>query len=169
MVPIGKILRTHGYKGKIRITFHPVFAEDLNELEGVLIELNGIGMLPFIITEREIISEKEALITLEEINSMEAARPLCGKTIFAREEDIKHSVESNPYMSLTGYMAIDNKEGSLGKITDVLELPGQVLAEINRDGRKILVPLNEIFIKAIDRKKKILLLELPDGLIDINL
>ena len=62
-------------------------------------------------------------------------------------------------------MAIDEAEGELGLISEVVENPGQVLLSISKDGREIMIPFVEDFIVSLNKRKKEIVLSLPDGLV----
>jgi len=43
------------------------------------------------------------------------------------------------------------------------------LFEINRNGKEILIPVNDHFILKVDRTSKIIYLDVPEGLIELYL
>ena len=55
----------------------------------------------------------------------------------------------------------------MGLIEDVREYPQQFLASIQYQEKEVLIPLNEAFIVEIDKTKKLLILDLPDGLLEL--
>ena len=90
--------------------------------------------------------------------------------IFIPEEQFeKYFVDEDtiPFNSLIGYHAVDADGKALGKIEDVFELPAHTLAQVFIDGKEALLPLNEETIVKIDRRKKTISLQLPEGLLDI--
>ena len=57
----------------------------------------------------------------------------------------------------------------LGTVTRVIQNPGQWLLNVaSPAGRNILIPLHEDFIVKIDKRKMIMVMEIPDGLTEIN-
>jgi len=48
-------------------------------------------------------------------------------------------------------------------------MPQQFIATVDIDGRDAMFPLNEDFIVGIDPEEKIIVLKLPEGLIDMYL
>jgi len=55
----------------------------------------------------------------------------------------------------------------LGKILEVIEQPHQVLCRIDLNGKEALIPLHEETIVKIDKKKSQVVVELPEGLLEI--
>jgi 16S rRNA processing protein RimM len=61
----------------------------------------------------------------------------------------------------------DKTTGPAGVITEVVEMPQQEMAFVLHHGREVLIPLNESLIISIDRENKTLLMDLPEGLLDM--
>jgi len=51
----------------------------------------------------------------------------------------------------------------------VLEYPNQALFQVFRDGKEILIPIQDEIITAVNREKKQILIDAPEGLIDLYL
>ena len=57
----------------------------------------------------------------------------------------------------------------LGIVTEIIQNPGQWLLNVSSpEGRNMLIPLHEDFIVKIDKVKKILVMDIPEGLTEIN-
>jgi 16S rRNA processing protein RimM len=57
----------------------------------------------------------------------------------------------------------------LGPITDIISNNGQWLLNIASPNKKnILIPFHEDFIISIDKRKKVVVMDIPDGLLEIN-
>jgi len=70
---------------------------------------------------------------------------------------------------LIGFKVIDDVHGEIGEITNILEMPQQLIFEIHKVKKEILIPANENIIYKIDSNKKIVFINTPEGLIDIYL
>ena len=55
----------------------------------------------------------------------------------------------------------------LGEISEVIEQPHQVLCKIDLNGKEALILVHEAKLLKLDRKKKLVYVELPDGLLDV--
>ncbi|MBK9328679.1 MAG: 16S rRNA processing protein RimM [Sphingobacteriales bacterium] len=162
LIRIGKVLKTHGYKGNLKIYIDEFYMDDFEELSIIF-----INNLPYFITSKDINSESQAIILLEEIDSKEKAHPLQGKDIFAKDDDLTEILDEEEYAHLAGYELTDRTAGTIGTIEKIVELPFQFMAQIFRDKKEILIPLNDDFILKIDEKKKIVEMKLPDGFLDV--
>jgi 16S rRNA processing protein RimM len=57
----------------------------------------------------------------------------------------------------------------LGTITEVIPSPGQWLLNIySPENKEILIPFHEHFIVSIDKKKNNIIMDIPEGLTEIN-
>ena len=79
----------------------------------------------------------------------------------------KLAAKSSP-ANFLGYTVI-NKNKALGEILEVIEQQHQLLFRLEIQNKEILIPLNDETLKKIDHKKKQVIVELPEGLLDIYL
>lgn len=64
-----------------------------------------------------------------------------------------------------GFKVEDVNHGELGEIVAVDDSTMNVLFAIEKDGEELLLPAHEEFIIKLDKKKRLLTVEVPDGLI----
>jgi 16S rRNA processing protein RimM len=166
LIKIGKALKTHGYKGHLRIFIDEFYMDDFEEMKVIFID-----GLPYFILSKDINSDTQAIISLEEIDSKEKAFLLQGKDIFAKEEDLEDILEEDPFSEIVGFIIEDRKAGTIGKVEAVIEMPqqhlAQVLREVSGKQKEVLIPLNEAYIEKIDKKKNILYIDLPEGFLEV--
>lgn len=163
---IGKIAATFGVKGEIVLQHHLGKKTSLKGLEAIFIEVQKDELLPYFITSTKIKSPDEIYIALDGIDSRETAQQLLQKQVWLTEEEFhKHTTKASP-ISLLGFHIIDNGN-DLGEILEIIEQPHQILGRIAWKGKEALIPLNEQFLQKIDKKKKQVVVELPEGLMEI--
>ena len=63
----------------------------------------------------------------------------------------------------------DVKHGPIGLITGINDRTAQALFEVKKGSVELLVPMIDEFIKEVDRKQKKIVVQTPDGLIDMYL
>jgi 16S rRNA processing protein RimM len=162
----GKLVAVHGLKGELIFKHELGKKTSLKELKAIFIEERKNSFLPWFIESAKAKSANEVVLKLETINTREAAAKLSQKEVWLAEEDFKkHAAKSAP-ANLLGYTIINDKE-RLSEILEVIEQPHQLLCRIELNQKEVLIPLNESFLKKIDHKKKEVIVELPEGLIDI--
>lgn len=164
LIKIGKVLKTHGFKGHLKIFIDEFYIDDFEEMSAIF-----INQLPYFIISKDINSDNQAIIFLEDIDTKEKAHPLQGKDIYAKDDDLTEILDEEPYNDVVGYTIVDKNSGTLGEIAQIIELPHQFLAQVFIDKKEILIPLNEDFIVNIDDDKKTVEMQLPDGFLEIYL
>jgi 16S rRNA processing protein RimM len=164
----GKLVAVHGLKGEFILKHELGKKSSLKDVKAIFIEDKKDSFFPWFIETAKARSADEVLLKLETIDTREAAAKLSQKEIWLTEEDFqRHSAKSAP-ANLLGYTIINFKE-RLSEVLEVIEQPHQMLCRIEINKKEVLIPINESFLKKIDHKKKEVIVELPEGLIDVYL
>lgn len=167
---IGIFNKPHGIKGEISFTFtDDVF--DRSDCDYLVCLLDGI-FVPFFIEEYRFKSDSTALIKFEGIDSAEKARmftniPVYFPKKYVDDDDDEDDDTISSWNFFVGFKVFDKELGSLGEIEAVDESTMNVLFFINKDGKEIILPAHEEFIVDLNKKDRIITVELPDGLIDL--
>ena len=178
---IGKIAKAHGLKGEVVFAFDDdVF--DRDEAEYLICEIDGI-LVPFFIEEYRFRSDSSALMKFEDIDSVEQTERLLGCDVFYERERIARNIERQEkaipesvpeeneddenMVSLYFFVGftIQDGENVIGKIASINDCTENWLFVTEDD---TLIPANEDFIVDIDYEKKIIIMDLPLGLLDLN-
>ena len=88
------------------------------------------------------------------------------KDVWLEEADFQKYAGKSAPISWLGFHIIDKNE-DLGEILEVIEQPHQVLCRIMLEGREALIPVHQDTLKKIDKKNRRVMLDLPDGLLEI--
>lgn len=165
---IGKFVTAHGVKGDLLLKHELGKKTSLKGLQAVFIEEKKDSFLPWFVESTKIKNEGEVFIKLEGVNTREAAIKLTQKNVWFTESDLKRfSAKSSP-INLLGYTIV-NHEKPVGDILEVIEQPHQLLCRVEINGKEALIPINEKFLLKINHGKKLVSVELPEGLIEIYL
>lgn len=164
----GKFVAVHGLKGELVLKHEFGKKSSLKDVKAVFIEDKKESFLPWFIESTKIKNETETYIKLENIDTREAAAKLSPKEVWLTEEEFKRLSAKSAPANLLGYTIINHKE-RLSEILEVIEQPHQLLCRLDLNNKEILIPINESFLKKVDHKKKEVILELPEGLLDIYL
>ncbi len=166
---LGKITKTSGYHGSL------VFFLDVDDirfysgLEAVFVEIND-ELVPFAIKKLNIKGPNTAVATLEDITEPEQAKALTGQSLYLPLSFLPPlSGKKFYYHEVSGFSVTDKKQGMIGRIDHVMDQSGQGIFVVHDQGKEILIPAADEIINKVDRKKKIIEVELPDGLLDIYL
>lgn len=165
---IGKLVAVHGLQGELVLKHELGKKTSLKGLQALFIEDKKNSFLPWFIASTKIKSEEEIYIKLEGADTREAAMKLTPKECWLPEPDFKKFAAKSAPVSLLGYTIINNGE-SLGEILEVIEQPHQVLCRLEIQSKEVLIPIHEGSLEKIDHRKKKVLVQLPDGLLDVYL
>ncbi len=168
---VGYISKSHGYRGNLIVKVNETFPESITTIDFVFIEVDG-GLVPFKISEVQLKNNDSAFFHLVDIDTDELSNTLVGCNVFFDNNDIPEtddSEESDTYrIDIKGYLLVDNRIGNIGHITDVLSYKSSDVIQIIIDKKEILIPYNEELIISIDNDKEIIVMHLPEGILEIN-
>lgn len=165
---IGKLVAVHGLQGELVLKHELGKKTSLKGLQALFIEDKKNSFLPWFIESTKIKSEEEIYIKLEGADTREAAMKLTPKECWLPEPDFKKFAAKSAPVSLLGYTIINDRK-PLGEILEVIEQPHQVLCRLEIQSKEVLIPLHEGSLEKIDHRKKQVLVQLPDGLLDVYL
>lgn len=165
---VGQIVGTFGLNGEVVLKHNLGKKTSLKGLEVVFIEEVKDKFIPYFITSSKIKNENEVYLGIEGFATKEAAKKINAKKVWLRAEDFqKYTAKSAP-VSLIGF-TLFNGADELGIIDEVIEQPLQILCRLEIKGKEVLIPLHEETIRTIHQKKKQVVVELPDGLLEVYL
>jgi 16S rRNA processing protein RimM len=164
---LGRITKVHGYEGAVTVKLEKIFSENIPLMESVFLEIEG-RPVPFFISDSEYSGAGILKLKFEGYNSIEKISEFAGCRVFLTT-GIPVENNSDDILSLIGYNVFVNGDILLGIISGVITNPGQWLLNVLSLKRKeILIPFHEDFIVSIDRERKNLVMDIPDGLTEIN-
>jgi len=164
---LGRISKISGYEGAVTVRLEKSFVENIPRMESVFLEIEG-RPVPFFISLSEYSGADVLKLRFEDYTSVEKISEFVGCRVFLTSEKAG-SIEKDDFPDLTGYTVLLTDHSILGSVTEIIQNPGQWLLNIVSDrNKKMLIPLHEDFIVSIDDDKKIIVMDLPDGLTDLN-
>ena len=163
---IGKLVATFNVKGELVLRHHLGKKSSLKGLENIFVETRKDELLPYFIVATKIKNDEEIYLTLEGIDSKEAAQKLVQKEVWLTEEEFHKYARSTAPISFLGYHIID-QGNDLGEILEIIEQPHQLLCRIDLKGKEALIPVHQETLIKIDKRKKQVIVELPDGLLEV--
>ena len=165
---IGYVSKIRGLKGEVQLFFEFDNYIDL-DLDVLFLEIDK-KLVPFFVDTIKLQNNSTAYVNFEDVDHIDKAQSLLRKGVYLSNDKMPvRDPQDFTYHDLVGFIAIEELEGELGKITHVQEMPQQFIATVDIDGRDAMFPLNEDFIVGMDPEEKIIVLKLPEGLIDMYL
>lgn len=170
IMPIGLLLKPHGIKGEITMQVDADI--DLRELRCIVLDIDGI-YVPYFIDSVRPRSSESVLVTISDIDTEEKAQELCGKEVYALRADVPNADGDDDggffLADLVGYNIETNENECIGEIIAYDDSTENVLIVVRSlAGKTIYIPIADEFIDGIDPDKKVVMMDLPEGLIDLN-
>ena len=165
---IGLFNKPHGIHGELQFTFtDDIF--DRVDCDYLICLLDGI-FVPFFIEEYRFRSDSTALVKLEGIDTAERARMFTNVEVYF---PVKHAEEAEDgelsWNFFVGFRMEDVRHGELGEVVEVDTTTVNTLFVVEQeDGEELLIPAQEEFIVEINQEKKLLTVELPEGLLNLE-
>ncbi len=166
---LGKIVKKYSFKGELLIKLDTDEPELYDQLDSVFMMVRN-NFIPFFIESSQLHKSNLLRVKFEDVNTEEDADSLLKCELYLPLEFLPKLEGTKFYFhEIIGFTVEDTVFGEVGIITGINDSTAQALFEINRDGTEILIPMNDEFIKTLDRDKKIIHVETPEGLIDLYL
>jgi len=165
---VGKLAGAFGLKGEFVMVHSLGKKTALPGLKVIFVELTKGAPIPYFVESAKAKSVTETLLKLEGINTREAALGLLQKNVWLAEADFQEHVSPAAPIGLLGY-SIFHQKNELGTIAEIIEQPHQVIATIFINQKEVLIPLNEATLRQINRKKRSVTVDLPNGLLEVYL
>jgi 16S rRNA processing protein RimM len=162
---VGILRKPHGLSG----AFSFVLTRELKSLKKYpphfFLEARGT-YIPYFVSKFDLKDIFGGYITFEEVSKIEDAKALVNSELYLDNKTIStyFKKDADEYSFLIGYTAYDH-ETELGPVTDILSHPLQILAEINVNGAEVLIPLADDLVIEIDKRKKKIVFDVPEGLV----
>ena len=166
---LGKIVKKYSFKGELLVKLDTDNPSIYTKMESVFIDKNK-SLIPFFIERSSLHKSTLLRVKFEDIDSEEDANKLLKSELYLPLEFLPQLTGNKFYYhEIFGFEAEDLSFGLIGIIKGVNDNTNQAILEIDRNGSEILIPLIDDFIKSVDREQKKIILEVPEGLIDIYL
>lgn len=166
---LGKIARKFSFKGEVLIFLDTDEPELYQNLESVFVELNKT-LVPFFIEKRAIHKDKFLRVRFEDVENEADADAIMNCEVYLPLSMLpKLSGNKFYYHEIIGFEVEDLRLGNIGIMKGVNDSNAQPLFEITNGEIEILVPMIDDFIIKIDRSNKKVILDTPEGLVDLYL
>ena len=164
---LGRITKAHGLKGEIQCYFDVNDQMDYVGLDAFFVEFNN-GLMPLFIENINLKKPGKAIVRLEDHSSIDDIDYLISKGLYLPNASLPELNDDQFYYhEIKGFRVIDEREGDIGPITDVLEYSSQPLIQVDFNGNELLFPISDEVIANVDKENKVMNVKLTEGLLDI--
>lgn len=175
LIPVATVNKTHGIHGELSVTIDSDIC--LKEGSCVITPIDGI-FVPFFIKTIRHRHADTFLLTLDGVDSDSQAADFTGADLYILASDMKSlsvSDESDDD-SDEGFFAsalidatlADTDGTAIGRIADIdTSTPNTLLIVIRPDGSPVMIPLADDLIHSFDPERQTLVMDIPDGILDL--
>lgn len=164
-IAIGKILKTQGNRGAVRVLPLTDFPDRFKELKKINVSLKGHRLIMNI--EEVMRRPKYIIVKFKEINDMNAAEGIKGGILEITRAELFPLPEGSYYIfDIVGLSVYGSGGERFGEITEVLQTGANDVYIVDTGGKPLLIPALKQVVKEINLTGRRMVVDLPEGLID---
>jgi 16S rRNA processing protein RimM len=166
---LGKIAKKFSFKGEVLIFLDTDEPELYENMESVFVEFNK-NLVPFFIENSNLHKNDFLRVKFEDVDDEAEADSIMGCEIYL-PLNLLPKLEGNQFYfhEVIGFEIEDQRLGIFGKIVSINDTSAQPLFEVVNGNVEILVPMIDQFLVKIDRENKKVIMDLPEGLVEMYL
>lgn len=166
---LGKIAKKFSFKGEVLVYLDTDEPELYENMESVFVEFNK-NLIPFFIENCNLHKNDFLRVQFEDVDSEEEADKLIGCEIYL-PLNMLPKLEGNKFYfhEVIGFEIEDKRLGVVGIIQSINDTTAQPLFEVLNGDVEILIPMIDHFLVEVNRKDKKIVMDLPEGLIEMYL
>jgi 16S rRNA processing protein RimM len=166
---LGKIAKKFSFKGEVLIYLDTDEPEEYQDMESVFVEFNN-NLIPYFILNSSLHKNDFLRVKFEDVDSEEEADTIMGNAIYLPLKMLpKLTGNKFYYHEVIGFEIEDKRLGVFGIIQSINDSSAQPLFEVLNGTIEILVPMIDQFLVKIDRDNKKVIMDLPEGLVEMYL
>lgn len=171
LIAIGHYNKPHGVAGELSATID-VEIDVLGALSCLVSEMDGI-YVPFFVNSLRPKTSETVLLTIDGINSEQEAARLVNHDIYAlkrefRQESDDADADGYPLDYFIGFELQDSDGTRVGEIVQVDEQTENAIFIVDDGEGELLLPASDDLIVEFDLDKKVMVMDLPEGILDLN-
>ncbi|ACS78267.1 ribosome maturation factor RimM [Maridesulfovibrio salexigens] len=170
MLVVAEVVKPHGLRGEVCIESHADSPFLFDEVPCLYLAKKGQKPRRFVVRSSRK-HKGRVLLTFKGVEDRDQAENLRGMEILVREADLPESGDDEVYMYELEGMSVELEDGTVvGTISNFILAPGQETWVISSaEGKEILFPAVEEFVLSVDLDAEKVVVEPPEGLLDIYL
>ena len=138
-------------------------------MESIFVEFNK-NLIPFFIENSNLHKGDFLRVKFEDVDNEEQADEIINCEVYL-PLNMLPKLEGNKFYfhEVIGFEIEDQRLGVFGKIVSINDTSAQPLFEVINGNVEILVPMIDQFLVKIDRENKKVIMDLPEGLVEMYL
>ena len=164
---LGTIFKLHGYKGDVNIYNDNDIPLIFTNIDFFFVEINN-ELIPYFTYRVRPKKKKILLVKFEDVDSEEQALKILKRKVYLPNKFLPKLVDINPDKIIVGFDVIDKTLGRVGMVDFVNDKTPQKLIIVKDGEKEFFIPFHENFVINIDLENRILYVDIPEELMNIN-
>jgi 16S rRNA processing protein RimM len=163
LYPIGYVKKPHGLKGEVTVILLPESPQP-EEIGHVFIQQKGSFVPYFLQTFSQ--RPDQLFVKWEDVDTLAQAETLKGCEIFLPKKERPKLARGEFYNDEVIGFEVANSDETIGSVKEVSEAGGNRFLVLDNP-QETLIPVNGPFIKSINKTKRKITVDLPEGFLEL--
>ena len=164
---LGTIFKLHGYKGDVNIYNDNDIPLIFTNIDFFFVEINN-ELIPYFTYRVRPKKKKILLVKFEDVDSEEQALKILKRKVYLPNKFLPKLEDINQDKIIVGFDVIDKTLGRVGMVDFVNDKTPQKLIIVKDGEKEFFIPFHENFVINIDLENRILYVNIPEELMNIN-
>ena len=167
LIPVGKIIGTHGIKGQMKLNSYSGNADSLSAVRNVTLR-SPAGTLRELTLQSFNANSGKFIIGFKDFDDINLVETFLGNEICLKRGQLPGLEDDEYYWSdLIGLQVFTDDGTLLGKVADIFETGSSDIYVVKGEGREYLIPAIADVIKSVDPTGGKIIITPLDGLLDL--
>ncbi len=162
LLEIGKVVKPHGIRGKVRVVYYGDSPETLTVTSSVVVRKAGKNLE---LTIRAFSAHKKHMIvSFDTIDSFDKAKALAGGSIFIQKASLPRLPDDEYYwFDLIGCTVVMEDGSVVGRLSRIIPTGSNDVYVVEDGKREILIPATVEAVREVDTRAKRIIVYSPGG------
>ncbi len=167
LVVLGRIVRSQGRDGTVKLKLREKGQPGLAPGTAYIERPSGLEAFD---VESFAYDRGAPFLKLKGIDTLAGADALAGSEVLVAAADFRRLEEPDRFydFEVLGRRVVTRDGAEVGDVAGVLETGGPVLLVVRRGDREVYVPFTEGILVKVDREAGVVVIDPPDGLLELN-
>ena len=166
MIAIGRIAKSNGIRGEVRVNSLTHDSKRFSKLKTVMVGAKEDDLRRYAV-ESVRFNRTQAVLKFGGIDTRDAADAMREQFLFVEETKAVSPKKGSYFIhDIVGMEVVMENGEVVGNVTDVWPMPANDIWVVQRNGKELLIPAVKEFIRGVDTKKRTIVIHAMEGLVE---